>query len=269
MASVVGATLNVIPFFFYDLTETRQKAMVDVLRIRAYFDDKLAGAITERREKEATEILEKAKKLHNNSLVSITKDMSKADKKQARHTNEEIEIAKVVWDEINYFNTDFGKKELQVSRNILAKGVNNFQSVKSEVEGLYGLCENDKELRRKVKTQLRNFNVANATVKNHFPNGVVEFDSSIFNDLFEEADRIENKITDVIEKIKKAKEEKTSFAEGKTKLKELRKQQNSVQLAIKTTTKEKAFYIRAVKPYIEAQRCVERYENYKSLTVEL
>ncbi len=269
VASVVGATLNVIPFFFYDLTETRQKAMVDVLRIRAYFDDKLTGAVTESREKEAVGILEKAKNLHNNSLVSITKDMSKADKKQARQTNEEIDIAKVVWDEINYFNTDFGKKELEVSRSILAQGVNNFHSVKAQVEGLYALCGNDKELKRKVKTQLRNFSVANATVKNHFPNGVVEFDSSIFNDLFEEADRIENKITDVIEKIKKAKEEKTSFTEGKTKLKELRKQQNSVQLAIKTTTKENAFYIRAVKPYIEAQRCVERYENYKSLTARL
>ncbi len=269
VASVVGATLNVIPFFFYDLTETRQKAMVDVLRVRAYFDDKLAGAVTESREKEAKEILEKSKKLHNNSLISITKDMSKADKKQARETNEETEIAKVVWDEINYFNTEFGKKELEVSRSILAQGVNNFHSVKAQVEGLYALCGNDKELKRKVKTQLRNFSVANATVKNHFPNGVVEFDSSIFNDLFEEADKIENKITDVIDEIKKAKEEKTSFAEGKFKLKELRKQQNSVQLSIKTTTKENAFYIRAVKPYIEARRCVERYENYKSLAARL
>ena len=39
MASVVGAVLNVIPFFFYDLTETRQKAMVQVLKIRALFED--------------------------------------------------------------------------------------------------------------------------------------------------------------------------------------------------------------------------------------
>ena len=183
--------------------------------------------------------------------------------------NEEIEIAKVVWDEINYFNTDFGKKELEIARNILEKGVNDFQNAKTEVEGLYAFCENDKELKRKIKTQLRNFNVANTTVKNHFPNGVVEFDSSIFNDLFEEADRIEYKINDVINEIKKAKEEKTSFADQKNKLKRLRKQQNTVHLAIKTTTKEKAFYIRAVKPYIEAQRCVERYENYKSLAVEL
>ncbi len=269
IASVVGATLNVIPFFFYDLTETRQKAMVDVLRIRAYFDDKLNGAVNDDRANEVAGILEKAKALHNNSLVNVSKDMTRADKKAARQKNEEIEIAKVVWDEINYFNTGFGKKELEIARNILEKGVNDFQNAKTEVEGLYALCKSDKELKKKVKAQLRNFDVASATVKNHFPNGVVEFDSSIFNDLFEEADRIEYKINDVINEIKKAKEEKTSFADQKNKLKRLRKQQNTVHLAIKTTTKEKAFYIRAVKPYIEAQRCVERYENYKSLAVEL
>ena len=35
LSAVVGATLNVIPFFFYDLTETKQRAMVTVLKIRA------------------------------------------------------------------------------------------------------------------------------------------------------------------------------------------------------------------------------------------
>ncbi|MBR6392609.1 MAG: MFS transporter [Eubacterium sp.] len=37
IASVAGAILNAIPFFFYDLTETKQKAMVRVLKIRALF----------------------------------------------------------------------------------------------------------------------------------------------------------------------------------------------------------------------------------------
>ena len=60
MASVVGATLNVIPFFFYDLTETRQKAMVHVLRIRAYFEDALGGIATEEQKNEVVEIIDNA-----------------------------------------------------------------------------------------------------------------------------------------------------------------------------------------------------------------
>lgn|GEM_PF-6049086 len=35
--SVIGATLNFIPYFFYDMTELRQRAIVKVLKLRAMF----------------------------------------------------------------------------------------------------------------------------------------------------------------------------------------------------------------------------------------
>jgi hypothetical protein len=35
--SVIGATLNFIPYFFYDMTELCQRAIVKVLKLRAMF----------------------------------------------------------------------------------------------------------------------------------------------------------------------------------------------------------------------------------------
>lgn len=265
IASVIGAALNVIPFFFYDLTETKQKAMVNILRLRAYFDDKANGSVDAQKEKEVEDILNTSKALHLSEPVKIIKSMGRREKKSARQYNENILIAKAVWDEINYFDTEFGKAELQCAEEIADAGINNFGKARACAEKLLTICGNHKELKSKAKAQLRDFKVSEKTIKNHFPNGVVEFDSSIFTDLFEEADSIEKAISDTLLKIKKAKEEKNSFAQYKAELEKLRSKQNEIQLSIKVTTKENAFYIRALKPYINARKCIEKYENYAGL----
>ena len=43
IASIVGAILNVIPYFFYDMTEQKHAGIVKVLKLRAMFGDYAAG----------------------------------------------------------------------------------------------------------------------------------------------------------------------------------------------------------------------------------
>ena len=43
VASIIGAALNVIPYFFFDFTETKQKSTISVLKIRALFEDYANG----------------------------------------------------------------------------------------------------------------------------------------------------------------------------------------------------------------------------------
>lgn len=267
IASIIGATLNVIPLFFYDLTEVKQRAMVEVLRLRAFFEDKASGSYTTEQQEEADDIIANAIANHDCAPVVITKGMSKAEKKLARMCNENIEIAKTVWDEINYFNTDLGEMEYEVSKKIVDAGENNFLNEIDAVKALLPLCEGNKEFVRKTKSQIHDFQIAQKTIQEHFPNGVVEFDDSIFTDLFDEADRIEIAINDVIQAIKKSKEEKMPTENLKAELKSLRKSQAENQFSIKQITKENALYIRAVKPYINAKKCVEKYENYKGLNI--
>ena len=77
----MGATLNVIPYFFYDLTEIKQKAMVTVLKIRALFEDYGNGVLSDAALVEAIDIIEEAKIYHDKNIVKPTKDEIKKAKK--------------------------------------------------------------------------------------------------------------------------------------------------------------------------------------------
>ena len=55
-----GALLNVIPFFFYDFTERKQKAVIRVLKVRALFEDYANKALSDRELVEAIDLVNDA-----------------------------------------------------------------------------------------------------------------------------------------------------------------------------------------------------------------
>ncbi|MDR1939367.1 MAG: MFS transporter, partial [Clostridiales bacterium] len=61
--SIIGAILNLIPLSFYDLTDSKHKNLIHVLRLRALFADYSAGEATSRQIKETVDNLNKAKAL--------------------------------------------------------------------------------------------------------------------------------------------------------------------------------------------------------------
>jgi Na+/melibiose symporter-like transporter len=63
LCSALGALLNLIPFCFYDLTENKHRAYVDVLKIRAMFENHSLGMLEDNELQEAMEIIEEAKAL--------------------------------------------------------------------------------------------------------------------------------------------------------------------------------------------------------------
>ncbi len=268
MASVVGAVLNVLPMLFYDLTETRQRAMVNILRIRTYFEDLKFGRATDKQKQEFDSIIAEAISLHSEPLTEFASSMSRKDKKEARAENERIKVAQIVWDEISYFNTACGQKELEIAKAIAENGVEFLDSApftNKEVKALTVVTEKEKEFKRTLKALLRDFRVSQKTRQTHFANGVKTFDSEIFTALFDEADSIELEIREISLKIKQAKESKMSFGDLTKKLKELNIQKSQNEKKIKIATKENTLYYRAVKPYAWAEKCIERSKNYCGL----
>ncbi len=265
MASVVGATLNVIPFFFYDLTETKQKAMVNVLRIRAFFEDAMSGIATDEQKKEVAEIINTAKEYVNKEKLTIGKGMSKAEKKQIREDNEQIEIAKIIMNELDYFNTPEGKFELQYSQEILSSsGKINAREYLKKMKALPKTTAEKKEFRSKMISSVKDFRIAEKTLASKSYNDAENFDPSIFTELFNTSDKLTFEIGELQKKIKSAKENKENFDVFKEQINSLRKEQNANDIKIKEARKKNILHHRANKPTLDAQKCLARYESYKN-----
>ena len=264
MASVVGAALNVIPFFFYDLTETKQKAMVNVLRIRAYFDDSMSGIATDEQKAEVAEIINTAKVYADKQKLSVQKGMSKAEKKHIREDNEQIEIAKIILNELDYFNTPEGKFELQYSQQVLSSNgsINAVQYLKKMRE-LPKSTAQEKEFRSKMISSVKDFRIAEKTLASEKYKSAESFDAGIFTELFNTSDKLALEIGEIRKKIKLAKENKESFDGLKEQIAALHKEQKVNELKIKEAKKKNILHQRANKPTLDAQKCIARYESYE------
>ena len=94
IAAVIGAALNFVPYLFYDLTETKQRGIVKVLKIRAMFEDYGNGILRDESIVEAIDIIDEANLLYKDRTLMTTKDdIKKAERLPAR-TPEEKEFKK-------------------------------------------------------------------------------------------------------------------------------------------------------------------------------
>ncbi len=271
MASVAGAVLNVIPFFFYDLSETRQKAMVRVLKIRALFEDYSNNVLSDESLVEAVDIIREAKEYSQKEAVDTAglPEKDKKARKQAREENDKIEIAKIVMRELNQYETEFGIEKLDRAKAIVDSGLNgyldSFTVTKAEAKALPKATELQKERRRDALIQISNIKAARKATKKYFPDGVTVFDSSIFETLFKAEDDANNELFATVNALKTAREngDKASVNALKSKMKEIQLEQAKIKGKIKKATNENSLYYRAAKPFIDAKRIIAQCENYK------
>ena len=91
ICSAFGALLNLLPFFFYDLTENKHKAYVSVLKIRAMFENHVLGELDDAELEDAMELIYQAKELYGKEKAPVDKSALKAARKLPKKTDEEKE----------------------------------------------------------------------------------------------------------------------------------------------------------------------------------
>lgn len=250
IASAVGATLNAIPYFFYDLTETKQKAMVTVLKIRALFEDYGNNALSDEQLVEAIDIIEQSQKLVNEEPKKPSKDNIKAAKKSknkaavkaakqeyknCKEHNEKITIAKFVVDEINKFDSEQMQKEVKIAHQIVDAGLDGFTTLK--------IKSKQKQLKESVKL-----------IKKYYPNGIVSFDSSVFDELFAREDEIDKRQRELANLPKSS--------DKREKLKQIIKEKAEIKKQVKNAVNQNSVFNRAAKPYLDAKKLLIQQENY-------
>lgn len=260
IASVIGATLNVIPFFFYDLSEKKHRAITYILRIRAMFDDYSADCLDDETLVNTIQIINSIKESQNKNPVSISKDeltvarsmpkktpeekearaeAIKAAKKKIsdqRVANENIEFAPFVLQELNKFSTNQFKKQVETATFIIENEDKGLQFILNYVNEQIKLhskpsTADEKLILNDFLKQSRDIKYAIKISRKHYKDGNPAFDES----------SVENA---------------QSLPTGTIKETIYRK------FAVQRAVKERSVYKRAVKPLTDAKKLLIQQKAY-------
>ena len=278
--SVVGAIINVVPYFFYDLSEVKQQGMVKILKLRALFEDYGNNALSDKDLVEAIDMINEAKEYSVKEPVEAKKKAIKAQLgltgrelrkacKEARELNEKIEVSKIVVKELNKFSDPVVQVQFEQAKKIYAAGLAGLTNVQpDEVERAKALPvsnEQEKEIRKNAiaLAKLRR-SCAHAIITKH--DGKIEaFDTSVFEPLFEKEDALNDALTDAYLKLSDAKKERDEekVLQIKEAIKKLKAEKKEVAAKIKDATDQNSVYTRLAKPYTDAKKLVVQEENYQ------
>ncbi len=284
--AAVGAFMNVIPFFWYDFNEKKQKSVVRVLKIRAMFEDWGNNVTNDSTVVEGIDIIKEARALEN---VSVTRPSKKdyaeiADKKErkkefnkAKAYANEVEIAKFVCNELDRFSLPAGQFELAQAKNIYAKGISgaltaNKEELKAALANARSMPKStpeEKELRKIALENAKKMLSASKSAKKYFgnKNSLATPDYATLEKLFDKEDALDEEIKELYRKLSDAKKEKRAqdISSLKAKIKELNSEKKQVKKQAKQEMDTQSFLNRAEKPWLDAKKLINQQENYTHL----
>lgn len=280
--SILGAAMNVVPYFFYDLSEVKQQGMIKVLKIRALFEDYGNGILKDRDLVEAIEIIREANELDGAQPKDLKalraakrhasgKEEKKAAKKaykDAAEFNRNLETSKFVLEEMDRFNTSFGKMQLDDARKTAHAGYeaiyNYDKSERAAAKALPSSTAEEKAYKKDSISRARDFVDAQKAAAKYYSNNITEFDVSVFERLFAREDELFEALEATYKKLYKARDEKDKgeIAHYMQQVKDIKAQQKLLEKEIKKATNDNSVYNRAARPVIKAKKLITQSENY-------
>lgn len=289
IVSAIGAFMNVVPYFWYDFNERKQKSVIRVLQVRAMFEDYGNNALDDHQIVEAIDLVNNARKMAVATPKEVSKDMyksikdkeeRKAAKKEymaALEYNEDIQISKFVCQELDKFNTPFYKYQVQAYSAVYEKGLDgikndSMEQIREELkrakkmpcrtEEEKSIRKFDIEIAKKKISAKKSFNKYYGTAK-----PFVEPDMADVTALFDREDELNETIMEMYKEKDIARKEKDSekVRDYTAKIKELTEERKKVRAASKSLMDEFAHFNRSAKPYIDARKMLVQEENYKHL----
>lgn len=286
--AAVGAFLNLVPYFFYDFNEKKQKSVIRVLQVRSLFEDYGNKALNNHQIVEAIDMVNNAREMAAAEPKNVSKDMyksisDKAQKKAAKKAyrdalqfNEEIEISKFVCKEIDKFESENFKRQIEEYKTIFNCGLDyiktiNIEAVKKELAQAKAMPKETE-----VQKEARAFEIELAkkkiSARKYYDkyygslNAFVEPDMARLTSLFEKEDDIEAQLYDLHKEKTLANsmkdKDKELISEINDKIKNLNNQKKEVQKEQKVVMDEFAKFNRAARPYNDAKKLLIQEENY-------
>ena len=257
--SAVGAALNVIPYFFYDLTETKQKSIIKILQIRAMFEDYGNGVLTDEDMRSTVSMIREAK----DCIVAGKPDLAalrqrkagKAELKEAAQAKEEYEISEAILDELERFSTPAGKARFAWAEQVVSDGIAGISaadaSVLEKAQALPADSPDDRLIRKEAIADAKLTLRCKKAALKYYPDGIEAFDEAALNALYAE----ETALGEQKAALLKAKAGKQEVAAVSAQLRD-------VGQKIKTKHEEYQHFMESTKVYHDAQKYITQAKNY-------
>ncbi len=274
-----GALMNVIPFFWYDFNERKQKSIVRVLKVRALFEDYGNGITNDAQLVEGIDIIRDARKMAGETPKAASKKeykliKDKKERKAAMEFDEEIEVSKFVCAELDKFSTDVFKYQFNVQQGIYSAGLQGLKlmtmdEISAEMATAKAMpkgTKEEKEIRKFAIEVARNKKSACKALNKYFANkDLVKPDFAELEKLFDAEDACDAKLKELYTNLKDAKKAKDSATAKaiKAEIKTYEAKKNEIRKASKKEMDIHAYFARAAKPYLDAEKLVKQEENYK------
>lgn len=284
--SAIGALMNVIPYFWYDFTETKQKSVVRTLKIRAMLEDYSNGVLKDNDLVEVCDIIKEAESLKDCSPDAVSKNdyrsikdkaakkQAKADYKAALKRNEDIEIAAFVNAEVNKFSSQLFINKINAAHEITDGGLDiigkyNIDELRAELsraKAIPSSTEEEKEIRKDAIELARNKISACKAYGKYFKDGkdFAEPDFSVLEGYFDEEDECDRQIKLLNNRISKS-TDKAGNAGMKQEIKALAEKRKQARENSSREMEHIARFNRAAKPWLDARKLLSQFENYTHL----
>ncbi len=282
LIAALGALMNVIPYIWYDFNEKKQESVIRVLKIRAMFEDYGNGILNDEKLVEGIDIIRNSqetsilpKKVINKKDYT-GKEGKKTYKADVKY-NDEIEIAQFVCDELNKFSTPAYKLALAENLKVYSAGLSSLLSfdkdaIKAEIAQARALpkTNNEEKETRKLAIEIAKKKMTSyKAINKHFAGtgDLIAPDFETLENCFEAEDKCDDTLKALYLDLQQAKKSKDS-AKAKNIKAEIKTMQSKKKVAKKATKEETdkhAYFNRAAKVYLDAEKLIKQQENYSHL----
>lgn len=165
IASIAGAILNVIPYFFYDMTEQKHAGIVKVLKLRAMFGDYAAGNADPEQLREGIEIIESV----------------------GTYTGKEAVINDYIREELDQYNSPVFLATLSDARELVAAEIDSLryynEDAYKEIKSRVCTTKEEKEIRKNALERAKSLRKSATLFNKHYPDGIIAPDARLKDEL--------------------------------------------------------------------------------------
>ena len=274
VVAAVGALMNVLPYFFYDFTEKKQKCVIRVLKVRSLFEDYGNDALNDEQIVEVIDLVEDARKTAAEEPVVPDKKQGRKEYRLQKEHNEEIEISRFVCKELDKFGTSIYLHRVQAAEIVFNAGLDHIKNLDSrrarkelrQAKAMPKGSEDEKELRRFLIESARESISAKKAYNRYFAiaGEFIEPSMAELTALFDREDEIDEEIFSLVKQETAAKKSRQTSEANRCRasINALDAEKKSVQKRQKKLMDDFAKFNRAAKPYIEAKKLLVQQKNY-------